>query len=114
MQYYHPDFFQELVLGLGLDWCMFVQNGKTLGQFFELLYTKAKECITFEMGIKDSDAELTILTKGNLILQGRRTEPYSRSFRLIRCLSYAGIILQIHLSLACPHSVHQHDLHSVH
>ena len=38
MQYYHPDFFQELVLGLGLDWCMFVQNGKTLGQFFELLY----------------------------------------------------------------------------
>ena len=38
MQYYHPDFFQELVLGLGLDWCKFVQNGKTLGQFFELLY----------------------------------------------------------------------------
>jgi hypothetical protein len=38
MQYYHSDVFQELVLGLGLDWCKFVQNGKTLGQFFELLY----------------------------------------------------------------------------
>jgi hypothetical protein len=38
MQYYHPDFFQELGLGLGLDWCKFAQNGKTLGQFFELLY----------------------------------------------------------------------------
>jgi hypothetical protein len=37
MQYYHSDFFQELVWGLGLDWCKFVQNGKTLGQFFELL-----------------------------------------------------------------------------
>jgi hypothetical protein len=37
MQYDHPDFFQELVLELGLDWCKFVQNGKTLGQVFELL-----------------------------------------------------------------------------
>ena len=32
------DFFQRLVLGLGLDWCKFVKNGKTLGQFFDLLY----------------------------------------------------------------------------
>jgi hypothetical protein len=30
-------------LGLGLDWCKFVQNGKTLGQFFELLYALTQE-----------------------------------------------------------------------
>ena len=25
-------------MGLGLDWCKFVKNGETLGQFFDLLY----------------------------------------------------------------------------
>ena len=38
IQYYYPDFFQRLILGLGLDWCKFVKSGETLGQFFDLLY----------------------------------------------------------------------------
>jgi hypothetical protein len=42
MQYYHSDVFQRLALQLGLNWCKFVQNGKTLGQFFDLLYRDPK------------------------------------------------------------------------
>jgi hypothetical protein len=37
IKYYHPDFFPDLVLGLGFHrgWCF--QDSETLGQFFEPL-----------------------------------------------------------------------------
>jgi hypothetical protein len=38
MKYYQPHFSQDMVLGLGLDRGVPIQNSKTLGQFFEPLY----------------------------------------------------------------------------